>query len=126
MKKLICQIIKFGGVGALCFVVDFGCLYLLTDCAHIDVLVSSAIAFTVSVVVNYYLSVRFVFTVDKDKSKVKSFVLFIVFSVIGLILTEIIMSIGVNILLWNYLLVKVLATGIVMVFNFVTRKRFLE
>ena len=31
MKKLLWQIVKFGGVGALCFLIDYGLLCLLTD-----------------------------------------------------------------------------------------------
>lgn len=123
---MLWQIVKFSGVGTLCFLIDFACLYALREFAGVDVLIASGIAFTVSVVVNYCLSVRFVFAVDESKNKVRNFVLFIVFSVIGLILTEIIMAVGTNLLTWNYLLVKVISTVIVMVFNFVTRKLFLE
>lgn len=126
MKKILYQIVKFGGVGALCFLIDFAVLFVLTDLAQINVLISSAIAFTVSVIANYYLSVKFVFAVDEKKSKARNFILFVVFSVIGLLLTELLMHLGVNVLVWNYMLVKILATGIVMVFNFVTRKIFLE
>lgn len=126
MKKILYQIVKFGGVGALCFLIDFAVLFVLTDLVRMNVLISSAIAFTVSVVANYYLSVKFVFAVDEKKSKVRNFILFIVFSVIGLLLTELLMHLGVNVLVWNYMFVKILATGIVMVFNFVTRKIFLE
>ncbi len=126
MKKILYQIVKFGGVGVLCFLIDFAVLFVLTDLAQINVLISSAIAFTVSVIANYYLSVKFVFAVDKKKSKARNFILFVVFSVIGLLLTELLMHLGVNVLVWNYMLVKILATGIVMVFNFVTRKIFLE
>ena len=126
MKKILYQIVKFGGVGVLCFLIDFAVLFVLTDLAQINVLISSAIAFTVSVIANYYLSVKFVFAVDEKKSKARNFILFVVFSVIGLLLTELLMHLGVNVLVWNYMLVKILATGIVMVFNFVTRKIFLE
>lgn len=126
MKKIICQIIKFGGVGAICFVIDFLFLCLLTDFLHMNVLVSSAIAFTLSVIVNYYLSVKYVFSVNREKNKIHNFIFFIFFSVIGLVLTEIIMNFGVNVLFWNYMLVKILSTAIVMVFNFITRKMFLE
>lgn len=126
MKKILYQIVKFGGVGVLCFLIDFAVLFVLTDLAQVDVLISSAIAFTVSVIANYYLSVKFVFAVDEKKSKIRNFILFVVFSVIGLLLTELLMHLGVNVLVWNYMFVKILATGIVMVFNFVTRKIFLE
>ncbi len=56
----------------------------------------------------------------------KNFIIFIVFSVIGLGLTELIMWLGVDIMKISYLIVKIIATAIVMVFNFVTRKIFLE
>ncbi len=126
MKKLIYQIVKFGGVGVLCFIIDFAVLRLLHEVVLLDVLVASALAFTVSVIANYILSVRFVFTVAQDNSKTRNFILFVVFSVIGLGLTEILMHLGVNTLSLNYMLVKVAATAIVMVFNFITRKMFLE
>lgn len=86
----------------------------------------TGIAFSVSVVFNYILSIKWVFDVDKEKSKSKNFILFIIFSIIGLILTEVIMHVGVKMLDFNYLIVKIVATAIVMVFNFITRKIFLE
>ena len=126
MVKLFKQIIKFGIVGFICTVIDFLLLYILKEFLNINVYLSTGIAFAVSVVVNYILSVFFVFDVDKSKSQGRNFVLFIVFSIIGLILTEVLMHIGTEWLKINYLLVKILATLIVMVFNFVTRKLFLE
>ena len=54
------------------------------------------------------------------------FIIFIVFSVLGLLLNNLIMWITVDFLSIYYLLAKILATIIVMVFNFVTRKIFLE
>ena len=63
---------------------------------------------------------------SKSKSEKKNFIIFIVFSVIGLGLTELIMWFGTDIIKINYLIVKIIATGIVMIFNFITRKIFLE
>lgn len=125
-KKLIRQILKFGVVGVIAFVIDYGVLVLCKEVFHLPVLVSAATGFTVSVIANYILSVKFVFDVDESKSKKRNFILFIIFSVIGLGLTELIMWLGTDIINWHYLFVKVIATGIVMVFNFVTRKMFLE
>lgn len=126
MTKLFQQIIKFGIVGIICFVIDFVILYILKEFIHINVYISTGIAFTVSVIFNYVLSVLFVFDVDKKLNRRLGFILFIIFSVIGLILTEIFMRIGTEWLHINYLIVKIFATLIVMVFNFVTRKLFLE
>ena len=126
MYRLIKQIIKFGGVGVLCFLIDFGVLYLLTDIFSFYYLVSAAISFTVFVIVNYLLSVKFVFETNPEYSQTRNFILFIIFSVIVLLLTEAIMKIGVDFFNWNYMAVKIIATAIVMVYNFITRKIFLE
>ncbi|MDD6478366.1 MAG: GtrA family protein [Oscillospiraceae bacterium] len=126
MKKLMLQLVKFGGVGFLCFLIDFAILSLLTEAFKVNYLVSSAIAFSVSVVVNYVLSVVFVFDVDCQNNKKRNFILFVFFSVIGLILTELIMKLGVDIISWDYRVVKIAATAIIMIYNFVTRKLFLE
>lgn len=125
-NNLLLQIIKFGGVGFLCFLIDFGVLCILTELLSIPVLISAALAFTVSVVVNYILSVVFVFEVSKNHSKKRNFILFIVFSVIGLGLTELLMFLGVDVIHIHYMFVKIISTGIVMIYNFITRKLFLE
>lgn len=126
MRKLLLQIIKFGGVGALCFVIDYGILFVLTEFVGLYYLLSSAISFTISVIVNYILSILFVFDTNTENNGIRNFVLFVIFSIIGLLLTTGIMKLGVDILSWNYMFVKIFATGIVMVYNFITRKLFLE
>lgn len=125
-EKLFLQIFKFLLVGGLAFVIDYLTLIICTEIFKIPVLIGSGIAFTVSVIINYYLSVKWVFDVNENKSKSRNFMVFIIFSIIGLILTEIIMWFGVDVLSISYLIVKIVATFIVMIFNFVTRKIFLE
>lgn len=126
MKKLMQQIMKFGAVGFLCFFIDYAVMIALTELVGISYLIASGISFTVSVVVNYILSVTLVFETDKNANKGTEFVLFIVFSTIGLGLNTFIMWATVEKLLLDYRLGKILATGIVMVYNFITRKLFLE
>ena len=84
MRKLIEQMIKFGFVGFLCFFIDYGIMVLLTEVAGVVYLVSSACSFTVSVIVNYILSVTFVFDTDKEKRRIKEFIVFVFLSIIGL------------------------------------------
>lgn len=126
MKKLIEQIIKFGIVGGLAFLIDYGIMVLCKEIFGLNVLVSAGFGFTISVIFNYIASVKWVFNVNQNNSKSKQFITFIIFSIIGLILTEIIMYIGTDIMNISYLLVKIVATLIVMIFNFITRKLFLE
>ena len=126
MKKIINQLFKFGIVGGIAFVIEYGLLYLLTEKIGIYYLVSSLISFSVSVIFNYIASVLWVFDVDKEKSKVRNFIYFIGLSIVGLGINELIMWGGVDKLHIYYMLVKLFATAVVMVFNFITRKMFLE
>lgn len=126
MKNLIKQLFRFGIVGGIAFLIDYSVLFVCTEYLGIYYLISSFISFTVSTVFNYIASVRWVFDVDQKKSQRRNFVLFIVFSVIGLGINQCIMWFGVEKLDLYYMLVKIGATAIVMIFNFVTRKMFLE
>lgn len=126
MKKLFAQFMKFGVVGALAFCIDYGLLALLTEVFGVNYLVSATISFTVSVAFNYLASMRYVFTHKEDMSRRREFVIFIILSVIGLLINNVCMWAGVELLGVHYLIVKIAATAIVMVWNFVTRKIFLD
>lgn len=125
MKKLVKQLFKFGIVGILCFFIDYGILIALTEIVGVNYLLSSAISFSISVIVNYILSLSFVFDTEKGNN-LKNFSLFIVLSVIGLGINQLLMWIGVEILGIYYMISKIIATGIVMLYNFITRKVILE
>ena len=126
MKKLIEQILKCGFVGILAFFIDYGLMIFCTEVLGIYYLWSSLISFTVSVVFNYIMSVKWVFNVDNGKTQTQNLVFFITFSVIGLGLNQLLMWLGVDKIGINYMIVKLFATGVVMVFNYITRKWYFE
>ena len=66
-NKLFNQILKFGVVGGIAFVIDYVTLIICKEIININVLLSAAIAFTVSVIFNYILSIKWVFDVNKDE-----------------------------------------------------------
>jgi putative flippase GtrA len=103
-------------VGVICFLIDYGTLVLMTELFGINYLISNVIGFTLSVIVNYYLSTKYVFS---GRGK---FVQFVLLSIAGMGINEFIMFISPI----NYTITKFFATGVVMVFNFVTRKILLE
>ena len=120
---------KFGVVGALAFLVDYGVLMLLSQVFGVDPVVAAGISFCVSVVFNYLASMRFVFTHREDMSTSREFVLFIVLSCVGLAINEVIMWLGTSWLGTDGIavtIVKVVATAVVMVWNFASRKRWLD
>ena len=126
MEKLIAQFMKFGVVGVIAFVIDYGLMVALTELAGVNYLISATISFTVSVVFNYLASMRYVFTHKQGLSRRREFVIFVVLSVIGLAINNLCMWAGVELLGVHYLIVKIFATAVVMVWNFVTRKIFLD
>ena len=125
-RHLLIQIVNFAFVGFVATVIDFVFLYVFRDVCKLSLIVSNTLSFCISVIYNYIASVTFVFDVDKNKSKKKSFLLFIIFSVMGLIINDIIVYGATVWFRLYYLLSKIVATLFVMIFNFVTRKKFLE
>lgn len=124
-SKIFKQLFRFGIVGFTAFLIDAGLLFILTEFCHIHYLISSIISFVVSLVYNYILSIFWVFDVQK-KQTYKEVLLFIILSIIGLGLNQLIMYLGVDLLHIYYMFCKVLATITVMIYNFITRKIFIE
>ena len=139
MKNLLNQIIKFGIVGLFCFLIDFGITTGFTNLLGIHYLISKFLGFVVSAVVNYLLSIKFVFTQKKEMDKKKEFTVFLILSSFGLLINEIVMYLCIDGIYARsgqlqelerhanmVALSSILATGIVMVYNFISRKLFLE
>ena len=125
-EHLLVQIFNFGVVGVIATIIDFGFLYLFRDICQLPLVLSNTLSFCISVIFNYFASMMFVFDVDENKSKKRNFILFVFLSVIGLIINDVIVYVVTEMLGVYYLLSKIIATVFVMVFNFVTRKKFLE
>jgi len=117
-SKLGQQIIKFGAVGFLCFFIEYVLLILFKELLGWPVIAANTLAFTVSAIVNYILSILFVFDTDKKANQGKQFAVFFVLKLGTMVLDP----------FWSrsYIIVKPFATGVVMVYNFITRKIFIE
>ena len=139
MKKLIEQIMKFAVVGGISFVVDFLVYAISVNVLHIHYIIAGVLGFVISVIVNYILSMKFVFVSKDDMSKQSEFVIFVILSLIGMVLNSVILFVCIDLIYMNWmwlqgvvsieimnLAAKIVATAIVMVYNFVTRKIFLE
>lgn len=126
MKKLIAQIMKFGIIGVIAFAIDYGLLIFLTEAFGIEYLVSATISFTVSVVFNYVASMRYVFAHKEGMSRRREFIVFVVLSAVGLGINNVCLWAGTDLMGVDYRLSKIAVTAIVMVWNFITRKLFLD
>lgn len=132
------EILRFVVTGGVCFVIEFAALVLLRDGMHMDTLVATPIAFTVSVIVNYMLCMAWVFGGAKDGGTAAK-VGFVVTSLIGLVLNEVLMLLfrvllGESTVLFTvlgftatmYMFNKALATLLVMIWNYFTKRAVLQ
>lgn len=143
-KQLMLEMLRFIIVGGVATLVDLGIssliqyyifpnlgdakvLFLTID---LTVLVATVAGFSVSVIINYLLSLFFVFNNVDNKSKsrsLKGFLIFIVLAIIGFFINLIIKQIGNVIIpfetnkLW-FAFIFFVATGIVLIYNYISRK----
>lgn len=116
------QLMRYGVVGAVALAADFGSLFALTELAGWHYLVSAAAAFLVGLVVNYALSIRWVFAQRSMESRSAEFGVFAGIGVVGLGLNEIVMwafTSGVGL---HYGLSKAIAAVVGFAWNFGIRK----
>lgn len=95
-KKLIAQILKFGVVGGLSFVIDFVVYTIVVKILPFEkgYLIAGICGFTISLIFNYLASMAFVFERKDNVDKRKEFLIFLGLSLIGM---------GLNtLLLWLY------------------------
>lgn len=126
---LLFEFLRYAVVGGIAFLADFGTLVaaqeLFLENFAWGVYAATVIGFIAGLAVNYFLSLAFVFTQAQDKGKgrnLKSFAIFGLIGLFGLLWTELGMFIGIELLNWNYMIVKILVTGAVLVWNYLGRK----
>ncbi len=126
LKALFLQMFRFGVTGGICFLIDYFLMVFLTEIVGLYYLISNIVSFTVSTVVNYLLSMHFVFEGKKDVNRWKEFTEFTVLSCIGLGMNTLLMWLFTSRAGWHYMVSKIIVTAIVMIYNFISRKLLLE
>lgn len=129
---------KFGIVGVIAFIIDFGLLNLFVGVFHWHNVLSATLSFLISLVFNYLASMKFVFTHRDDMARWMEIAIFVCGAVVGLFMNDAIIWIstyGMNHDAYvsqhfEYMIRtnvgKLVATAVVMVWNFVIRKWLLD
>lgn len=118
------EVFRFLLVGGGCFLLEYGLLFALTEYGGLNPLVSAPIAFTVSLVVNYILCVYVVFHAEQQSKK--QMALFALTSIIGLGINQVVMWFFIDIIGIWYMFAKVVASAVVMVWNYFTKRYVLH
>ena len=132
-RLLITKFIKFAVVGASGAVIDFGLTALCKGIFGISELLSNAIGFTVAATSNYFLNRVWTWRSTSKEVGIEYAKFFFV-SLVGLGLNSLIVFLLKDISIvprfvetnldWDFWVAKIIATGIVMVWNFLANNLF--
>ena len=127
-NALVLQYAKFAIVGIISVMVDYVFMVFLAENSAfgLDYFQASAFSYTLSVFVNYILSMKYVFQGRDDMGKVKEASIFFMLSLVGLFLNQMIMWVAVELIGIYYVAAKLLSTLLVTNYNFISRKKFFE
>ena len=120
------QFLKFALVGFASLAVEYLFLGYFLQALSMDYLLATTIAFIISIVVNYILSMKYVFSHKEDMSRKREFTIFAVLSAIGLGLNDLYMFIGVSLLNVGTMAMKLISTFFVTWYNYFSRRKFLD
>ncbi len=116
------QLFRYLFVGGTAFIVDFVSLFILTEFFGIYYLISAAIAFILGLIINYFLSVNWVFNRRTLENRTFEFGIFAVIGIVGLGLNEVFIWFFTQDLQIYYLFSKIFAAIIIFFWNFFARK----
>ena len=120
------QFFKLAVVGLLSLAVEYLSLIYLMGVLNVGYLLATTISFTISIVFNYFLSMKYVFVRKDGMSRKKEFTIFAVLSAIGLGLNDLYMFIGVSLLNIGTMAMKLISTFFVTWYNYFSRRKFLD
>lgn len=118
------KLIRYFFVGGTAALVDFGIFAALIKLGGFDWFWSAVISFVVATAVNYFLSVRHVFESGIRFARHHEVALVFLVSGIGLGINQAVLFLLIGYFGLNALVAKVSATGVVFVWNFLARSRF--
>lgn len=117
------QFFRYAFVGGWATVADLGVFALFNGFVKLHYLISAPFAFLMGLTVNYLLSKKFVFSGEKtEHASSTEFVVYGIIGIIGLLMTMIIMYLLTEFIGCIPMISKIIATAIVLVWNFLARK----
>lgn len=127
-NSLVGQFVRYLVTGGLAFVVDFGLFALCLYKFEWHYLLANLVGLIAGLVLNYVLSVVWVFSECKrvlENKKAAEFSIFAIVGFAGVGINQLLMYLMVGRLEWNEMLSKMVAAILVLMWNFGARKLML-
>lgn len=115
-RDMTLQFLLFAAVGAIGTIAHYSLLIALVQVLEADPVNASAAGASLGALLNYLLNYRYTFRSRQFHRHTAPRFFFL--AAVGLGLNTLLMAIGVYVLRWNYLLVQLLATCLVLFWNF--------
>jgi len=122
---LITQFLRYATIGGIAFVVDFFILLALTELAGWHYLAAATIGFLAGLLVNYALSIRWVFDYRRLSDRRVEFMLFGGVGLAGLALNNASLFVLADWAGFDYRVAKLITAALVLAFNFSVRRAML-
>ena len=119
------QIIGYLFVGGTAALTDWFFYWVFINRFGLHYILASFISFTIATFVNYFLSVKWVFKSGKRFGKTAEIGLVFLVSSVGLLVNQLCLALLIEILDANFMVAKVMATGVVFFWNFLIRKHLI-
>ena len=120
------QFFRYIFVGGIATIVDWGILYIFTEFIHLYYILSSVISFIAGLLINFILSKKLVFQSNESKTGIMTeFIGYGVIGLVGLGITTLLMLLLTGYMKLYYMLSKVIATILVLLWNYIARKKIL-
>lgn len=119
------RVFRYFIVGGIAAAVDIGLFIVFAKLLGWNYLAVAAVSFTIATLVNYFLSIRHVFESGVRFARRQEIGLVYLISTIGLIFNQAVLFIGIDILGWEMIFTKLVATATVFVWNYWARAHFI-
>ncbi|MFT5372706.1 MAG: putative flippase GtrA [Lysobacterales bacterium] len=118
------KVIRYAAVGATAAILDFLIFAVFAKYLNYNYLLIGAIGFIIATMLNYFLSIRFVFESGVRFGFRKEFSLVFLVSAIALSVNQTALYVGIEILGWEMLFTKLCATASAFFWNFGARSLY--
>ena len=123
--NLFIQFFRYFGVSGICLLVDTAALFVLTEYAGIHYLVSTFIGYSLGLILNYVLSVIWVFKTKRLTNRSMEFGIFVAIGLSGLAINQSVMWLCTDLIGLYFMLSRLISAGIGYTWKFFARKYIL-